>query len=165
MPQTNDLDQLCFCGSGGDLRDCCLPFINNEKLPQDAEQLMRSRFSAFCLARGDYLYETHHPDFRENLSAEELAEAARNRRWVKLEVFTQSPLSEEVSQVAFKAWYLEGDRLIPHAELSFFHQVDGRWLYTRGEIDSSLTDIVKLGRNDPCPCGSGRKFKKCCLGG
>lgn len=23
---------------------------------------------------------------------------------------------------------------------------------------------VKVGRNDPCPCGSGKKFKKCCLG-
>ena len=22
----------------------------------------------------------------------------------------------------------------------------------------------KVGRNDPCPCGSGKKFKKCCLG-
>ncbi|MBT6848912.1 MAG: hypothetical protein HOA14_15960, partial [Planctomycetaceae bacterium] len=22
----------------------------------------------------------------------------------------------------------------------------------------------KVGRNDPCPCGSGKKYKKCCLG-
>ncbi|MDD5020908.1 MAG: SEC-C metal-binding domain-containing protein, partial [Endomicrobiaceae bacterium] len=23
-------------------------------------------------------------------------------------------------------------------------------------------DIKKIGRNDPCPCGSGKKYKKCC---
>jgi len=24
--------------------------------------------------------------------------------------------------------------------------------------------VTKIGRNEPCPCGSGRKHKKCCLG-
>ena len=26
-----------------------------------------------------------------------------------------------------------------------------------------VRDVPKIGRNDPCPCGSGRKYKKCCL--
>ena len=26
----------------------------------------------------------------------------------------------------------------------------------------SAKDIKKIGRNDPCPCGSGKKYKKCC---
>ncbi len=163
MRNAVDATRDCYCGSQRSLKECCLPFIDRDKKANDAEQLMRSRFSAFCLARGDYLFETHHPDFRENLSAKELTSAANNRRWMKLEVFTHSPLSEDVSQVAFKAWYLEGDRLLPHAELSFFHKQDGEWLYTKGEVESSIQEVIKLGRNDLCPCGSGAKFKKCCL--
>lgn len=31
----------------------------------------------------------------------------------------------------------------------------------RPELDASI-DLSKIGRNDPCPCGSGKKFKKCC---
>ena len=30
------------------------------------------------------------------------------------------------------------------------------------KLDLSKIDISKIGRNDPCPCGSGKKFKKCC---
>ncbi|RYZ84342.1 MAG: DUF1186 domain-containing protein, partial [Proteobacteria bacterium] len=26
-----------------------------------------------------------------------------------------------------------------------------------------IRNPVKIGRNDPCPCGSGKKYKKCCL--
>ena len=31
--------------------------------------------------------------------------------------------------------------------------------------DERLVRRVKVGRNSPCPCGSGRKFKKCCITG
>ncbi|MGB9619884.1 MAG: SEC-C metal-binding domain-containing protein, partial [Armatimonadota bacterium] len=34
----------------------------------------------------------------------------------------------------------------------------------RGAIPVAAGKHGKIGRNDPCPCGSGKKFKKCCLG-
>ncbi len=40
-------------------------------------------------------------------------------------------------------------------ELSFFDMID-----PSTPITNPFRDV---GRNDPCPCGSGKKFKKCCL--
>ena len=33
----------------------------------------------------------------------------------------------------------------------------------RKRLDRALTQRRKIGRNEPCPCGSGKKYKKCCL--
>jgi SEC-C motif-containing protein len=163
MNRSDNPSRRCYCGSGLTLGDCCLSFIEQRSMPQNAEQLMRSRFSAFCLARGDYLYHTHHPDHRANLSEQELTRSAQTTPWVKLEIFSHGQLSHDTSQVAFRAWYLSGGRLIPHCELSFFRCVDGRWFYTYGELEQTESRGIRVGRNDPCPCDSGLKFKKCCL--
>ena len=32
----------------------------------------------------------------------------------------------------------------------------------QGKVDTYKREAPKVGRNDPCPCGSGKKFKKCC---
>ncbi|MEC9085421.1 MAG: SEC-C metal-binding domain-containing protein, partial [Pseudomonadota bacterium] len=45
-------------------------------------------------------------------------------------------------------------------ERSDFSKENGRWFYREGETREG---VLKPGRNDPCPCGSGRKFKACCL--
>jgi SEC-C motif-containing protein len=42
---------------------------------------------------------------------------------------------------------------------------DGRWLFKEAEVPEHETvrrEAPKVGRNDPCPCGSGKKYKKCC---
>ena len=51
-----------------------------------------------------------------------------------------------------------------HHERSRFRREDGRWYYVSGENvrPSPTRRAATAGRNDPCPCGSGRKFKKCC---
>ena len=51
-----------------------------------------------------------------------------------------------------------------HHELASFRKVDGRWAYVDGILDPKTgpVKVEKVGRNDPCPCGSGKKFKKCC---
>ena len=48
-------------------------------------------------------------------------------------------------------------------EHSFFEAINDRWLYV-GATHSNHPPITvnKVGRNEPCPCGSGKKFKKCC---
>lgn len=37
-----------------------------------------------------------------------------------------------------------------------------RWLERKFQVETVVRDGEKVGRNDPCPCGSGKKFKKCC---
>jgi uncharacterized protein YecA (UPF0149 family) len=32
-------------------------------------------------------------------------------------------------------------------------------------VRSARNPLKNVGRNDPCPCGSGKKYKKCCLRG
>ena len=45
----------------------------------------------------------------------------------------------------------------------YIEKVEGKWYYIDGSFNPIETDILKkVSRNDPCPCGSGKKYKKCC---
>lgn len=49
-------------------------------------------------------------------------------------------------------------------EISEFHHLAGQWYYVNGKHKQSKPYTkVKIGRNDPCVCGSGEKYKVCCL--
>jgi len=115
---------------------------------------MRSRFSAFVLKLGDYLRASWHPDTRP----EEL-DLDNSPDWASLRILESSQNGEN-GLVHFQAIY----RLNPGwgylQERSQFVRENGRWYYLNGQPHEG---ILKPGRNDPCPCGSGRKFKACCL--
>ncbi|MBT4699861.1 MAG: hypothetical protein HOB79_02200, partial [Rhodospirillaceae bacterium] len=51
-----------------------------------------------------------------------------------------------------------------HHERSDFKREQGQWVYTGGQMNprGEPRRVQKVGRNEPCPCGSGKKFKKCC---
>jgi SEC-C motif-containing protein len=52
-----------------------------------------------------------------------------------------------------------------HTERSRFVKESDRWYYVDGLLPTPVTyrrEEEKVGRNDPCPCGSGKKYKKCC---
>lgn len=115
---------------------------------------MRSRFSAFALGLNDYLLATWHPDYRpESLPDEDPTE------WVRLEII-DSQEAGDIGHVHFRATFRENRRWGALEEASEFIHRQGRWLYIDGK-----TEVVwlKPGRNAPCPCGSGRKGKQCCL--
>lgn len=63
--------------------------------------------------------------------------------------------------VEFVARYSHEGRPGSLHEISHFHKENDQWLYVSGEFPRTPQQ-VKTGRNDPCPCGSGKKFKKCC---
>ena len=56
----------CPCGSGKTYDECCEPFIRGKAFPETAEQLMRSRYSAYTLQEIPYITDTLHPDHRED---------------------------------------------------------------------------------------------------
>lgn len=123
---------------------------------------MRSRYSAFVLGLGEYLVHSWHPDYLGPLTVEELSQTDTN--WDGLEILAaQGGPADESGMVEFKAWFLEEDErpFLRHClhERSRFVRYQGRWVYTEGEQDPVP---LRVGRNDPCPCGSGKKFKKCC---
>ena len=112
---------------------------------------MRSRYSAYVLKLSDYLRETWHPSTRPadlDISSDETP-------WQRLLIVSSSEgISEGV--VEFAAFY-QGGQL---HERSRFVREGGCWFYVDGELLQPLEE--KVGRNDPCPCGSGKKFKRCC---
>ncbi|MEE4245486.1 MAG: YchJ family protein [Kangiellaceae bacterium] len=153
----------CYCGSGDKYSDCCERFISGVDLPNTAEQLMRSRFSAFCLADGDYLFKTHDPTTRAGLSVSELTASAEQSPWIKLDLLNHIEIDADHATVEFIAYQLLGDYLLPHHEVSYFTFRDRQWLYSKGEFPILRQGgKIKLKRNDSCPCGSGLKFKRCC---
>ncbi|MCH7372421.1 YchJ family protein [Aeromonas sp. MR16] len=147
----------CPCGSALSLPQCC-GALHAGQHATTPEQLMRSRYSAFVLGLGDYLVHSWHPDFLGTLTAEQLSQT--DTRWDGLEILAaQGGPADDAGTVEFKAWFVEGDERHCLHERSRFVRYQGRWVYTDGEQDPAP---LRVGRNDPCPCGSGKKHKKCC---
>lgn len=147
----------CPCGSLKQYEECCLPFHNGSRMPSTAEQLMRSRYSAFCLKELNYLFNSWHPAFRP--AAEEILSGTRH--YLSLQIIDTDKGREEDSTgtVSFIVRYIQQNRLCTMKEKSSFVKQQSRWLYEEGEAE--LTEEL-LKKNSPCPCGSGKKFKRCC---
>lgn len=142
----------CPCGSDLPLAECCGRYHAGEPAPTP-EALMRSRYSAFALDLTDYLLSSWHPDTRPASLAPD-----QTTRWVALEILESREEGDE-GGVHFRATFREGRRWAVLEERSRFRREAGRWTYLDG--DPAVTRF-KPGRNAPCPCGSGRKFKGCC---
>ena len=117
---------------------------------------MRSRYSAHVLANADYLLESWHPDFRPAR-----IDLKPEIRWIGLQILDHQD-SATGARVEFEARMLVNGRVEAMHEDSEFAFEQGRWLYTRGRQLPPGGEPWKPGRNEPCPCGSGRKFKRCC---
>ncbi|GHG70736.1 preprotein translocase SecA [Alishewanella longhuensis] len=118
---------------------------------------MRSRFSAFCLADTAYLVATLHPSQRTTGIADEITTFAQDVHFCHLAIKSAAQTSEQ-GQVSFAAYFLHEHKLDVIEEVSDF-VYDGRWYYKSGQLQKS--EPKKIGRNDSCPCGSGKKFKQC----
>ena len=151
-------DNTCLCKSGKQYETCCQPFHSLKAKPSTCEQLMRSRYSAFCLQLGDYLFATYHPDFRGDLTVEQLSEKSMD--WKNLQIVS-TETGVDKGFVEFKAWYLLDGELNCHHERSNFIKQQDQWFYCDGAFYPNEKS-GKIQRNENCPCGSGQKYKKCC---
>jgi SEC-C motif-containing protein len=126
---------------------------------------MRSRYTAYSRGDFDYLRRTSTDEAalafnRASFAAEPATE------WLGLEITEcrHGQPGDATGTVRFRVRYRQGGRDHIQSELSHFRRVDGAWRYARGEVsfESMAAPNVHVGRNDPCPCGSGKKYKKCC---
>ncbi|KMV30720.1 hypothetical protein AB733_10595 [Photobacterium swingsii] len=178
MPKT-----LCPCGSQQALSHCCQPIHQNPALASHPEQLMRSRYSAHVLGLVDYVVATYHPSCHAEDHRDAIADSV-NSYWLGLKVINSEIATSGEGFVEFEAYYQDGDEQYCLAERSRFLQesTDGvtQWYYIDGEypdhehqaapeltVNSApqqqpTANPDKIGRNDPCLCGSGKKYKKCC---
>lgn len=157
MNSDNPGTSHCPCGSGDTLLACCGRYHAGAPAPS-AERLMRSRYSAYVLGLIDYLQATTLPAQQASLDLQSMREWSAASIWLGLEVEHSQLLGgqPEHALVTFTArWHDQAGEHTQH-ERSAFVQNEGNWYF----IDP--TTPLKAGRNDPCPCGSRQKFKKCC---
>lgn len=159
MTPEQSLGTSCPCGSGSLLDDCCGRYLAGTAAPC-AESLMRSRYSAYVLSDMDYLRATTLPAQQAGLDLDAMRAWSTQSTWLGLEVESAELLGgqPEHAFVSFTARWHDAHGEHAHRERSAFVQHEGRWYF----IDPTVP--LRAGRNDPCPCGSGQKFKKCCSG-
>lgn len=145
----------CPCGSGASFDTCCSQYLTGELSAPTAEALMRSRYSAFVAQNWSYLdrtqaHQNSHPPTPDIV-------------WLNLEIMGTQAGKEGDNEgtVEFIARYSHEGMPGALHEISRFHKLNGEWIYVEGLFPPPKPK-QKAGRNDPCLCGSGRKFKKCC---
>lgn len=122
---------VCFCGSKKNFEACCKPLIEFEKKAQTAEELMRSRYSAFATKSVDYLVETHHPKTRVNLDIHDLFLFCGQANFTKLKVkkTKKGKENDDSGRVKFEAFFEMNGKKEVIAEDSYFERLEGDWFY------------------------------------
>lgn len=152
--------QDCPCGQG-QYANCCQPLHLRLKIANTAEQLMRSRYSAFALQQIDYILQTTALGQQTALDREAIADWSQSNDWLKLEVIQHQPKVDKThALVEFKAHYCDknqGEKQQHiHHEISHFVLHQQQWYFLDPTLDMQVT------MKQSCICGSGKKFKQCC---
>jgi len=126
---------------------------------------MRARYSAYVGVEMDFVFETTHPDHRTGYDHKGTREWAEGAEWQGLEIVStrKGGPDDAVGEVEFIARFLDKGVPREHHENAQFKRDKGRWFFTDGAmVKPKPITVTKIGRNDPCSCGSGLKYKKCC---
>lgn len=128
-------DDRCPCGLGP-YADCCARFHTGSARPSTAEQLMRSRYSAFAVGDEAYLRATWAPDTRPAV-----IDLDPGTRWTGLEILTrfQGGPFDQRGVVEFRAHYRGADGSGVVHERSRFRRENGAWLYVDGDHSTART--------------------------
>ncbi len=159
----------CPCSSGTPFATCCEPFLKGKQKAKTAEDLLRSRYTAFATGDIDYVWDTHHSKTRKDMDRKEIESWAKGSDWHGLEIVQKEAGETGDSQgtLIFCAKYAdkkEPEKIQEHWEKSFFEKEGTEWRFLDAQgvhVGTYRRSEPKTGRNDPCPCGSGKKFKKC----
>jgi SEC-C motif-containing protein len=163
-------DAICPCrvldADKRDYADCCKPYLEEGKAPPTAEALMRSRYTAFVQGDIDYLENTLAPGTRDDFDKKAITHWAKQSEWLGLELLSteEGREGDDSGYVEFIAHFSHEGERYAHRERSLFRKADGRWFFQEEANRKSQPIVIgaQPGRNDPCPCGSGKKYKKCC---
>jgi SEC-C motif-containing protein len=128
---------------------------------------MRARYTAFARGQVDFILATHHSRTRHRVKRREVQDWAQGSEWLGLEILeaAEGGAGDTKGTVSFHATYRAEGKQSEHYEKSTFEREGGGWRFVDGQ---PLThppvrrEAPKVGRNEPCPCGSGKKYKKCC---
>jgi len=156
---------LCPCGSNADYTACCGRYHAAGTAPT-AETLMRSRYAAYALGKLDYIEATCAGPAAIAFDRAEAEILQLGTEWLGLEIVgtKKGRQGDSEGTVSFVARYRNNGEEAALSETSLFKRIDGRWFYWDRDAVANAAPprATSIGRNDPCPCGSGKKFKKCC---
>jgi SEC-C motif-containing protein len=157
---------ICSCDKQKPFEECCEPYLKGAAVPATAADLMRSRYTAFARHEVDYLMRTLSPARRKETDPKGVEEWSKNSEWLSLQILAteKGGPEDETGQVEFVAKYREAGVEKQHDEIATFVKLKGAWHFDDGRTPPVKTvklEGPKIGRNDPCPCGSGKKYKKC----
>jgi len=157
-PVWHDGGVTCPCGSGAAEAACCGAYLAGTPAPT-ALALMRSRYTAYVRGAIDYLVATHDPRTRGSVDVAAITRWSRDTTWRGLEIVAteRGGTGDDTGVVEFVASGTTRGTPFRQHERSRFRRVAGAWVYSDGETRAAAT----AGRNDPCPCGSGLKYKRC----
>ncbi len=154
----------CPCGSQQPHASCCQPILSDPTQATTAVALMRARYTAHVLGHVDFVVQTVHPVMRP------MHDVASIRRWMDQTVWeglsvkrtTKGQPNDVEGWVWFEAAYRKGQQRAVHRERSLFRKMGPQWYFVEGKEPPLIQAAPKVARNAPCPCGSGKKYKRCC---
>ena len=158
-------ENLCPCGSGKTYTECCEPIIKGLTLAPTPEALMRSRYTAYAKHEVKWLKDSLEPSQQADYDEKSVEEWSNRSEWLGIKILqTKTEEEKNIGWVEFVCKFKQGNIAREHHELSEFHRVKGAWLFYDGRAvkPQTIHEGAEVGRNDPCPCGSGKKYKKCC---
>jgi len=112
----------------------------------------------------DFIADSTHSSTRGEVDLDFVREWSQTSEWRGLQIFETKQVNDDKAFVSFEAQYAQNGKEHSHREKSLFEREDGEWRFVTGDELKNPTvryETPKPGRNDPCPCGSGKKYKKC----
>ncbi len=128
---------------------------------------MRSRYTAYVRRNYEHLERTLSREQRKDFNPADAQRWAESSEWLGLTIAhtTGGGPQDNEGTVTFTAHFRTDGKDHEHVEIGRFVREDGQWAYD-GQVETHGVPVrratPKIGRNDPCPCGSGKKYKKCC---
>ncbi|MDD7580570.1 MAG: YchJ family protein [Treponema sp.] len=161
MSETID---LCPCGSGKKYSECCEPIIKRTTKAPTAEALMRARYTAYVVHEIDFIIDSCEKGEKiAEIDRKATEDWSNKSTWHGLKILRTENPKEDEAIVEFEATYTQKGIRDIHHEIAGFRKIDGEWLYSEGLLRPTtvVREGKKVGRNEPCPCGSGKKYKQC----
>lgn len=160
-------EDSCPCKSGKTFGECCGAIISGVKKAETAEELMRARYASYVTGDIEFLKTSATRDVQEEFDEAASKAWSASAEWHGLEIIRTEGGGDgdKTGVVEFRALYTANGEFCNHHEISQFVRERDGWKFSDGELVGEkpiVREAPKVGRNDPCPCGSGKKYKKCC---
>lgn len=125
----------CPCCLNREFNDCCWPYLSGQKFAVTAEDLMRTRYTAFTQQNMDYLLLTTDPQVQSDFDLSSNKEWAMSVQFEKLEIIRHEDQGNKAT-VEFRATFRNKstNELQVHHELSKFRKQKDKWYFREGKI-------------------------------